>query len=205
MTVRPAAIRIAIRVAIATLIALPALGAQDAPTRTTGLNAPDSILQFRRIRTQRAASEAEGVRVRYGMGDSVRVDVFIYPGPDFSSNCDSSCARRLLSSEGDGFVALLPELVRRQYIDSVGTITDSSMTPGPTSLWRMGRHIRFETKTKGEPGWSDFVLAYQPGARIKMRASYSQSVSKQAAVDAFVRKAVEVFVLSESAPPAREP
>jgi hypothetical protein len=155
------------------LCASPAsLAAQAKDSGGVTIHVPDSVGQFQRVETKRFPEAANGTMFRYRRGDRLVADAFLYPGPDLGVACDLACAGRLLAREGDGFVSSLPELVRRQYIDTVGTVHDSTLTPSSRANWQLGRHVHYETRMRGDARWSDLFLFYLPNLRVKVRATY---------------------------------
>ena len=171
----------------------PRIFAQTRDSSRLAIDLPDSVRTFVRTEMKQLANPAEGYVVRYRRVDGLAADVFVYPGPDFASNCDLACARNVMEREGGSLVASFPEIIRRKYIDTVGTVHDSAVTPASSEHWRLGRHIQFETRIHGEPRWSDMFLFYAPGLRIKVRATYVPGELQRANIAEFARAAVDAI------------
>src|SRR5690242_4461464 len=128
-----------------------------------------------------------GVMLRYQRADSMRVDVFVYGGPDLASDCPVSCAAKVIDQDVDAFVSAFPEMVKRGYTDSIAVVTRRSLEPAPNDRWRLGRYLRLRLVTKGVVENSDFYLYYLPGVRVKLRASYPVDSARATAVSEFSR------------------
>jgi hypothetical protein len=178
---------------LATLLAgrISSVAAQSTEPRQLALRVPDSLADFRMVARKDFDDAARSVMLRYSRADGLVADVFVYPGPDFARDCDVVCARNVFKREGDEFLELFPELIRRQYVDSIGVVSDSVLTPSADGVWRLGRHVRLRQRRNGEEQWSDFYLYYVPDYRLKVRASYgpdtaaAKSIARLAGTVAF--------------------
>lgn len=177
-----------------TLAAVPTrVVAQAADSGAIALHPPDSIAAFQLVDRQVFPERSEGVMLRYRRADSLTADVFVYPGPDFSGECDMPCARGVLVHDGDGFIAVFPEMVRRGYVDTISVDSDSSLVAAAGSPWRLGRHLHLRLRQDGVAKWSDFYLYYLPGYRVKVRSTYLPVASVAAAVAQFAVAAGPAF------------
>ena len=155
------------------------------------IRVPDAIADFRMIHRKDYDDRAFGTMLRYQRPhDSLYVDLFVYPGPDFASGCDLACAREALRREGDDFIGAFPMLVERQYVDTIALASDSALAVPADAPWRLGRHMRFAQMRKGQPEWSDFDLYYLPGFRVKLRASYPRDTAFTTVVSRFATAAI---------------
>ena len=174
-----------------TLASAPRANAQAADSGGVTLQMPDSIGLFVMTERRTLPDPMDGMFIRFRRSDGLGADLFLYPGPDFSDDCDLSCARELLKREGDQFIGAFPELVRRKYLDTIGTVRDSALVPPARATWRIGRHVWFETRVGGSPRWSDMYLYYQPRLRIKVRATYAADSAQHSEIAEFARAAMD--------------
>ncbi|HKW12569.1 MAG TPA: hypothetical protein VJO33_19430, partial [Gemmatimonadaceae bacterium] len=94
-----------------------AAAAQRADTGTVHLGVPQSIGPWFFAGRHNYPDPALGVLVRYQRPDSLRVDVFAYPGPDLATRCPLACAKDVLEREINEFVVDFPEMIKRKYVD----------------------------------------------------------------------------------------
>ena len=174
-----------------TLASAPRANAQAADSGGVTLQMPDSIGLFVMTERRTLSDPMDGMFIRFRRSDGLGADLFLYPGPDFSDDCDLSCASELLKREGDQFIGAFPELVRRKYLDTIGTVRDSALVPPARATWRIGRHVWFETRVGGSPRWSDMYLYYQPRLRIKVRATYAADSAQHSEIAEFARAAMD--------------
>ena len=159
------------------------------------IRVPDAIGDFRMIQRKDFDDPGLGSMLRYQRPhDSLYVDLFVYPGPDFANRCDLACARDALAREGDDFIGAFPMLVERQYVDTIAVAYDSALTVPADAPWRLGRHMRFVQQRKGQPEWSDFYLYYLPNVRVKLRASYPRDTALSTIVTGFATAAIPALI-----------
>ena len=195
---RPHALRAALA---ATLLVLAATAGAQAPAARSGrdLRIARTVGEFQLTGTQRLDSAAGGgVLLRYVRADTLRADVFVYPGPDFATKCPEACAQRLLANEGDGFVQSLPLMVERKFMDSATVRTDSLLPPTATGGWRLARQISLDEYRHGAPVWSEFFLFYIDGARIKVRATYPREAARADGIASLARAIVAALTAPEA-------
>ena len=137
--------------------------------------------------------------VRYQRPDSLRIDVFAYPGPDFAARCALTCAQSEIDSEIKEFALAFPEMIKRQYVDTIFIVSDKTLTPVAGDLWQLGRHVVLTVVSKGTTERSDLYLYYLRGIRIKLRASYVANESRINGVEEFAAVVVRAMV----SPPGR--
>lgn len=70
--------------------------AQRADSGTVQLVVPQSVGEWVFAGRHDYPDPALGVLVRYRRSDSLRADVFAYPGPDFATRCPMACAKNFL-------------------------------------------------------------------------------------------------------------
>ena len=148
------------------------------------LGVPRQVGAFRLLSRENTPNESE-VLLRYAGPDSLRADVFVYPGPDFASRCDSACAASALDREIADFRSLLPELVRRRYVDSIAIEADEPVPPREAGGWRMARRRTMAARRDGRDERSELHLFYLKGARVKIRTSYVPTAARLGAAAAF--------------------
>jgi len=189
--------------AIATSLLLLDLSAcASVPKRGSGgiaLRVPDSIGVFALIKRHDYPDAALGVQLRYQRADSLWADVFLYPGADLGKKCNLECARKVLEREGAGFIASFPEYIRRGYMDTIAVTSDRNLKPSSDDQWRLGRHLRFDQRSRGQPRWSDLYLYYLPGYRIKVRATYAPDSLFAGYIAAFATAAVPALTERKAA------
>ena len=76
-----------------------AAAAQRADTSVVQLGVPRSVGPWVFAGRHDYPDPALGVLVRYQRPDSLRVDVFAYPGPDLATRCPLACAKDVLDQE----------------------------------------------------------------------------------------------------------
>ena len=175
-----------------------------APDSTTGvrIGIPGQVAAFSLHSRRDYEDRALGTQLRYMGPDSLFADVYVYPGPDFGPGCDSTCAADVFARELAQFTNDFPEMVRRQYYDSIAVAGESSLPPGPGRPWRLGRHLRLAVTRDGKPARSDFHLFYLPVYRVKVRVTYDPTPPRTQALEAFMR---ELMPLLTGTPASRPP
>lgn len=164
------------------------------------LRLPAQVADFQLRGQQREPNGAE-VLLRFAGPDSVRADVFLYPGPDFAHGCDSVCAAQLLEAEVADFRSLFPEMIRRRYVDSIAVESDEAVPPSGPGTWRLGRRLVMATRHAGQAERSELHLFYLPGLRVKIRVSYAPTAERMRVVDAFAAALVPALLRSDDGPP----
>jgi hypothetical protein len=164
--------------------------AQRADTSVVRLGVPQSVGPWVFAGRHDYPDPALGVLVRYQRPDSLRVDVFAYPGPDLASRCPLACAKDVLAREINDFVGAFPEMIKRQYVDTVFVVSDKTLSPAADNAWQLGRHLVLGVVSKGTAERSDFYLYYLRGFRIKLRASYVADSSRVHGVEEFAQMVV---------------
>ena len=157
---------------------------------------PDSIGVFALAGRKDYDDPSQGIMLRYRHPDGIDADVFLYPGPDFASNCALECARKVLGAEVEQFVAAFPELVRRHYMDTIAVVRDDTLAPPLGAAWLLGRRLGLTERRNGQPLSSEFVLFYLPGARVKVRATYAPDSAHGRAILGFANAFVPALVSS---------
>lgn len=182
--------------------AAPAPSAAPASDGDVRLGVPRQVAAFRLLSRENTPNESE-VLLRYAGPDSLRADVFVYPGPDFASRCDSACAAGALDREIADFRSLLPELVRRRYVDSIAIERDEPVPPREAGGWRMGRRLTMAARRDGRAERSELHLFYLKGARVKIRTSYVPTDARLGAAAAFADSLVPALTrpVDAAAPP----
>lgn len=175
---------------------LPALPVAAQSGDSTGINLriPDSVGVFARRERKNFDDPSLGVMIRYQRADSLRVDVFVYPGADLATNCPIDCGLKVLDEEVDAFVSAFPEMVKRGYSDSISLVVRRPLTPAPDDRWKMGRYLRLRMVTKGVIDNSDYYLFYLPGFRLKLRATYPADSASAIAVAEFSHQVIPAFL-----------
>ena len=171
-----------------------AAAAQRADTGGVSLGVPQSIGSWVFAGRHDYPDPALGVLVRYQRPDSLRVDVFAYPGPDLATRCPLACARDALDKEITDFVSIFPEMIKRQYVDTIFVVSDQTLTPSADNAWQLGRHLVLSVVSKGTAERSDFYLYYLRGFRIKLRASYVADSSRVHGVQEFAQIVVPAML-----------
>ena len=180
--------------ALGILCAPPALRAQSADSSGISLHVPDSIGAFANVQRKDFDDPSLGVMIRYQRADSLRVDVFAYPGPDLAQDCPTACALKFIDEEVDDFVGAFPEMIKRGYSDSIAVVARRPLAPAPDDRWKMGRYLRMRMVTKGVIDNSDYYLFYLPGFRIKLRATYPVDSASAVAVEDFSHRVIPAFL-----------
>ncbi|HEX8851035.1 MAG TPA: hypothetical protein VF761_16005 [Gemmatimonadaceae bacterium] len=186
------------KAALLSSVALLSASTLDAQAGGGGINlhVPDSVGVFARTERKDFDDPSLGSMFRYTRADGMRVDVFVYPGPDLATDCPTDCAVKLLDAEVANFVSAFPEMIKRGYTDSIAVVTSRTLTPEPADRWRMGRYLRLRMVTKGVVQSSDFYLYYLPDIRVKLRASYPVDSANAIAVGDFARRVIPAFVMT---------
>lgn len=168
--------------------------AQRADTSVVHLGVPQAIGEWVFAGRHDYPDPSLGVLVRYRRSDSLRVDVFAYPGPDLASRCPLSCAKDVLDRDINEFVAAFPEMIKRQYVDTIYVVSDKALSPAADDAWQLGRHLVLGVVSKGTTERSDFYLYFLRGFRIKLRASYVADSSRARAVEEFAHLVVPAML-----------
>jgi hypothetical protein len=176
------------------ILAAPPLRAQSSDSTGINLRIPDSIGVFANTERKDFDDPSLGTMIRYQRADSLRVDVFVYPGADLAKQCPIDCARKFIDREVDDFISAFPEMIKRGYGDSITVVTRRTMTPAPDDRWQLGRYLRMRMVTKGVVDNSDYYLFYLPGFRLKLRATYPADSASAIAVEDFSHQVVPAFV-----------
>lgn len=179
---------------VAALLAAAPLAAQDTDDDQVSLRVPDSVGVFAMAGRKDFDEPGLGVMLRYQRADSLRVDVFVYPGPDLAATCAIQCAKETLAEDIATFSQAFPEMVKRHYVDSIAVLSDDTLTPAASDRWQLGRHLTLRIWQGGKPERSDFYLYYLPSVRVKLRASYVADSARVAAVTSFAREIVPALV-----------
>lgn len=177
--------------------------AQRADTSVVQFGVPQLIGSWVFVSRHDYPDPALGVLVRYQRPDGLRVDVFAYPGPDLATRCPAACAKDVLDREINDFVGAFPEMIKRQYVDTVFVVSDKTLSPAADDVWQLGRHLVLGVVSKGTAERSDFYLYYLHGFRIKLRASYVADSSRVHGVDQFAQMLVPAM-LTPSPPTVAE-
>ena len=180
-------------IALGMLLA-PPLRAQGSDSTGINLHIPDSIGVFANTQRKDFDDPSLGTMIRYQRADSLRVDVFVYPGADLTKGCPIDCARKFIDQEVDDFIGAFPEMIKRGYSDSISVVTRRTMTPAPDDRWKLGRYLRMRMVTKGVIDNSDYYLFYLPGFRLKLRATYPADSAGASAVEDFSHQVVPAFL-----------
>ena len=182
----------------------PPMGAAAAPAGEVRLGVPPQVAAFR-LRSRENTPNPSEVLLRYAGPDSLRADVFVYPGPDFASRCDSACAAAALDREIADFRTLLPELVRRRYVDSIAIEADEPVPPREAGGWRIARRLTMAARHEGRAERSELHLFYLTGARVKIRLSYVPTAARLGAAAAFADSLVPALTRPIAAAPPPPP
>lgn len=185
--------------AIVPLLALAAsaLRAQEARPPIK-LSVPESIGVFALADRHDYEDRSLGVLLRYQRADSLRVDVFVYPGPDLASDCPLTCATKFLDDEVQSFSDAFPLMLQRKYVDSIAITWREPLTAGASDAWRIGRHLRVHQLRDGQRQLGDYYLFYLPGVRVKLRASYAVDSALSVAVADFSRRVVPALTAPDA-------
>jgi hypothetical protein len=197
---------LASRTGLALTIALVSVSAPapvygQAPAARDGrdLRVPRTIGEFRLTGSQPLDSAAGGGFVlRYMRADTLRADVFVYPGPDFGTNCALECAQSALANEGDGFVRSIPLLIERKFMDSATVRADSVLIAPVGAPWRLGRRISLDEVRGGAPVRSDMYLFYVERARVKVRATYRRDPAFEDAIAKLAAATVAALIMPDT-------
>jgi hypothetical protein len=176
------------------ILAAPPLRAQSGDSTGISLHIPDSIGVFANSERKDFDDPSLGTMIRYQRADSLRVDVFVYPGADLAKECPIDCARKFIDAEVDDFISAFPEMIKRGYSDSITVVTRRTLTPAPDDRWPLGRYLRMRMVTKGVVDNSDYYLFYLPGFRLKLRATYPADSASAIAVEDFSHQVVPAFL-----------
>ena len=164
-----------------------------APAGYVKLVVPPRVAGFRALERKTYPDPRDGVLVRYVSADSLSADVFVYPGPDFATDCPLECARGVIGREVDGFRSDFPELIRRDYVKEIAVVHDDTLAPPPGVPWRVGRHLLLTVRRADHPQRSDFYLFYLPGYRVKIRSTFDETPQRRHELEAFVPAVVAAF------------
>lgn len=186
-------------VVAAALLASATAGAQDAGHAPVSLRVPDSVGAFAMAERKNFDDPALGVMLRYRRADSLRVDVFVYPGADLATRCALPCATKALDDEIGAFIAAFPEMVKRGYVDSIAVAKQDTLTPAAGDRWQLGRHVTLRMSQGGKAERSDYYLYYLPGFRVKLRASYVPDSTNVVAVSDFAGRVIPALLARPNA------
>lgn len=143
-----------------------------------------------------------GVALRYTRPDSMVADVFVYPGPDLTTDCARACAQRVMDEEIAVFRASFPAMIQRGYVRSIEIAADDSLRPPEGAAWQLGRHLRLVVLRAQRPQRSDLYLFYLPGYRVKLRSTFDETAQRRQELEAFAAELVPALVAGERlAPP----
>lgn len=179
--------------ALAAALSSP-LAAQGADSSTISLRVPDSVGVFAMAGRKDFDDPGLGVMLRYQRADSLRVDVFVFPGPDLATKCAGACARDAIDEEVGAFREAFPEMVKRGYVDSIAVTKDDTLVPAAADRWQLGRHLTLRLRQGGKAERSDFYLYLLPGVQVKLRASYVADSAAVAGVETFARQIVPALL-----------
>jgi hypothetical protein len=172
----------------------------DSTPRRTGLAIPRQVAGFELRGRKDSPDRNVGTTLTYIGGDSLRIDVFLYPGPGFDAGCAETCAADVMTREVTGFSADFPEMIKRGYFATIDVASDSVLMPPPAAAWRLGRHVRLRvTQATRAVDQSDYVLYYLPRVRVKLRSTYRATPARVAALEAFAQAIVPA--LTDAAAP----
>lgn len=179
--------------------ALLALRVPDAAAQKAGdgellsFTPPVEVLGFR-LTNQQSSPEA-GAELRYQQpGRAEWIDVYVYPAT-VESPCDRACDSVAAHTQTDGFKALIPELLRRGYYDSLRVEGDERVGFESGGKLLSGRHVRLRGGRAGAVISSQFYLVPAGVVLVKVRATYPPAAQMDSSVDrfahAFVRTALQ--------------
>lgn len=166
---------------------------------------PRSIGAFEFVVRQDFDDPSMGSMVRYRDADSLEADVFLYPGPDLGTRCPEQCARRALKAEIDGFSRTMRD---RSYLQSFKVLSGADLTPPAGARWIIGHHLHATVRYKARhlrAQHSDYWIVYIPGLRLKVRATFDESPTREAALDRFLTQVVSEFTGSPNGEAAMRP
>ncbi|HWE41147.1 MAG TPA: hypothetical protein VG432_01485 [Gemmatimonadaceae bacterium] len=190
---------------VAALLAAAPMAAQDAHPDQVSLRIPDSVGVFAMAARKDFDDPGLGVMLRYQRADSLRIDVFVYPGPDLATDCALSCAREVLDKDVHTFAEAFPEMVKRHYVDSIAVVRDDTLSRAADDPWQLGRHVTLRIWQGGTAERSDFYLYYLPSVRVKLRATYVADSMRVAAVTTFAHDIVPALVARAQVAAAASP
>jgi hypothetical protein len=182
---------------LATVVSAP-VPAQS-PDSTSGsrgrqVSVPQQLGPFKLARQQRYDDPAMGTMFRYLSPDTVPVDVFIYPGPDFGDACPMECAVKAIDAETKGFRDGFPLMLERGYVDSIAVTAEDTLLPDSSDAWKIGRGLQMRVVRDGDALRSDFVVWYLPTYRVKLRATYPDREPIRAYVRFFTDTLIESII-----------
>ena len=183
----------------------PGTPARPAPAPASAdaiaIQVPDSIAGFAFARRHDYEDPALGVALRYVGAGGVEADVYLYPGPDFATDCPAACAQAHLAAEVRDFEAnIIPTMVERGYVQSASVAATQSLARPEGAVWQLGHRVTLAVTRDGGAQRSEFYLYYLPGYRVKLRATFADTPQHRAAIDAFARAAVPALA-GRRAPP----
>ena len=171
----------------------------DSAPRRTGLTIPRQVAGFALRDRKDSPDRSLGTMLSYHGGDSLRVDVFLYPGPPFDSTCAERCAADVMTREVAGFRGDFPEMLKRGYYATLDVTGDSVLTPPAGAAWRLGRHLRMRvTQATSAADRSEYVLFYLPRVRVKLRTTYGATPERLASIEAFTRAIVPALLAPQA-------
>ena len=154
------------------------------------LRGPPLIAGLTMVRRHDYEDPSDGVQLRYVGGDSLPIDVFVYPGPDLERECPLDCARQVMKDEIDGFQTAFPEMIQRHYVDSITIVRQDTLAHAAGAPWALAQHLTLAVVRNGVAQRSDYVLYLLPGFQVKIRATYAPSERNTSVVTAFLDAAV---------------
>ena len=182
---------------LASVLAAPVSAqVRDSASQSRGrqVSVPQQLGPFKLARQQRYDDPAMGTMFRYLSPDTIPVDVFIYPGPDFGDGCPMECAVKAIDAETKGFRDGFPLMLERGYVDSIAVTAEDTLQPDTSDAWMIGRGLRMRVVRDGDPLRSDFVVWYLPAYRVKLRATYPDREPIRAYVSFFTDKLIEAII-----------
>jgi hypothetical protein len=158
------------------------------------ISVPRQLGPFTLARQQRYDDPSAGTMFRYLSPDTVPVDVFLYPGPDFDTGCPADCALEVIAAETKGFRDGFPMMRERGYVDSIEVVSEDTLRPDPDDQWKLGRALRMRVVDEGRILRSDFVVWYLPTYRVKLRATYADREPMRAYVRFFTDSLIGAII-----------
>lgn len=145
--------------------------------------APPEVAGFRMMGRHDYEDPRMGTTVRYGRGDDLYLDIYVYPGVQVTAECDAACA---VNSEADGFVGDFPELIRAGHYETLDVTADERLQPPAGAPWAFGRHLTMKVRRQGRDLESHYWLFSMPGFMLKARSSFPAGERTRREVQAFV-------------------
>jgi hypothetical protein len=161
------------------------LSADTAATRT--ITFPQLVDGFRLVSRRDYPEPRDGLSLRYRrQADSLSIDVFLYPGPDFADDCPNECAAEVLRKEHSGFETVaLQQMQTLKYVDTAFVRASFALNPAAGATWKLGHWTLLAVVRGGVMHRSHQVLYYLPGTRVKLRATYPETADYSADIREF--------------------